>query len=76
MEKCDCCDEEAGVSEFNATGILTCQTCGDSLCDMCTVYGFDHLPRCEGCHFKHTAICYECKGGDKEKNDCDYCDYS
>jgi hypothetical protein len=72
MKECDSCGGEAGKSEFNQTGDLCCQYCGDLLCEMCAVYGHDLLPRCEHCHFRHLDECEKCQG----KGNCWFCDFA
>ena len=72
--RCEFCGEKAGKSEFNTTGILCCQKCGEYLCDECAVYGFDNLPRCEECHSEFMRECDDCRGN-KEAHNCEYCDY-
>jgi len=75
-KECEICNcEEAGKSEFNLTGDLCCQTCGVLLCEDCTLYGYDMLPRCNSCHIEYTKECEEeCRG--KIKNTiCDCCNY-
>lgn len=75
MKECDSCGNEAGKTTLNETGDLCCQGCGDLLCENCAVYGFDILPRCEECHFKHTKKCYDECRGNKESTGCEYCEF-
>lgn len=71
---CAVCGEKAAKRKENPTGWMHCQRCGDLLCDDCAVYGWDLLPRCEGCHDKHLKECDDC-GGEIENSHCNYCDY-
>ena len=75
MKKCGDCGNKAGKSEFNPTGDLHCEGCGKLLYKNCMVGGFDLLPRCEKCHYKHIRVCYDECRGNKEKAGCEFCEF-
>ena len=73
-KKCFVCDDKAARRNENPTGWMLCQMCGGLLCEACAVYGYDNLPRCEACHFKHLKIREDCQGHieNTTRNECDY----
>lgn len=68
----ECHEQAAGVSEFNETGILSCQRCGEALCEECAEYIYSDFPYCPECRDEQKYICdKECRG----KGNCRGCDY-
>lgn len=73
---CEVCNEqEAGISEYNLSGIFSCQRCSIPLCENCAEYVYGDLPYCPDCRDNQKFFCdNECKGEKEHRcRDCNYC---